>query len=171
MFVRDSRKNDTPSIGLEALMGRGARRWPDPEDVDSLKAVMAEQDEVIDASDTKMPASGPQGNLFPQQLIGTSDHVVREHNPVQKFAPVQNSAYRLLSVMTEKMTRLEIRQALDRKNWENVNKRYVKPCLNQKLIAMTIPNKPSSRNQRFFITDRGRQYLADLNRKELLLPK
>ncbi len=171
MFVRDSRKNDTPSIGLEALMGRGARRWPDPEDVDSLKAIMVEQGEVIDASDTKMTNPDPQGNLFPQQLIDTSGHVVREHNSVQKFTPVQNSTYRLLSVMTRKMTRHEILQALERKDWGNVNTRYIKPCLNQKWIAMTIPNKPSSRNQHFFVTDRGRQHLASLHRKELLLPK
>ena len=64
---------------------------------------------------------------------------------------------RLLRAMSGEMSRQEIRDALKLKDWGNVKKGYVDPCLDQGWIEMTLPEKPSSRNQRFRITTAGQR--------------
>jgi len=46
---------------------------------------------------------------------------------------------------------------LDRKSFRE---RYLKPALADGLIEMTIPDKPNSRLQKYRLTDKGRQWLA-----------
>ena len=58
--------------------------------------------------------------------------------------------------MSGAMTRREIRHALTLSPKTNIKKRYLDPCLEGGWIEMTIPEKPSSRNQRFRITPFGR---------------
>ncbi|MEO6324311.1 MAG: Fic family protein, partial [Thermoanaerobaculia bacterium] len=49
---------------------------------------------------------------------------------------------------------------------KHLRERYLAPCLEERLIEMTIPDRPKSRDQRYRLTATGRQLLATLNGDE-----
>ena len=57
------------------------------------------------------------------------------------------------------MTRQAIQDALELANREHFRKTYLAPALEQGVIEMTVPNKPTSRSQRYRLTDLGKQWL------------
>ncbi len=63
---------------------------------------------------------------------------------------------RLLRVMTKDLTRLALRAALGLKHDEHFRRMYLLPALESGLIEMTIPDKPTSRRQKYRITAAGR---------------
>lgn len=49
--------------------------------------------------------------------------------------------------------------------WSNTTKfkaKYVTPLIEEKFVGMTLPNKPTSPKQRYFLTDTGKALLANL---------
>ena len=49
--------------------------------------------------------------------------------------------------------------------WSNTTKfkaKYVSPLIEAQFVGMTLPNKPTSPNQRYFLTDVGRALLANM---------
>lgn len=46
---------------------------------------------------------------------------------------------------------------------KHLRERYLAPCLEGGWIAMTIPDKPKSRDQRYRLTTKGRDMLVTLN--------
>ena len=49
--------------------------------------------------------------------------------------------------------------------WSNITKfkaKYVSPLIETQFVDMTLPNKPTSPNQRYFLTDGGRALLANM---------
>jgi len=67
---------------------------------------------------------------------------------------------KLLFVVHGDMTREAMQAALSLKDRKSFRERYLKPALGDGLIEMTIPDKPNSRLQRYRLTDKGRQWLA-----------
>ena len=67
---------------------------------------------------------------------------------------------RLISVLTGEMTRQQLKEALGLKDDEHFRKAYLLPALDVGLIEMTIPDKPRSSKQKYRLTDKGRQRLA-----------
>jgi ATP-dependent DNA helicase RecG len=53
------------------------------------------------------------------------------------------------------------------KNHFDNHKRYLEPILNNYLIEMTIPDKPKSKNQKYQLTDKGKQTLEMIRRNKL----
>ena len=72
---------------------------------------------------------------------------------------VTKSPERLLRAISAEMSRQELLAALKLRDVGNLRERYLKPCLKGGWIEMTIPDKPSSRNQRFRLTPAGRDHL------------
>ena len=70
----------------------------------------------------------------------------------------------LLKVINGEMSREEIQKALNLRDRKSFTKRYLEPALKAGLIKKTIPDKPSSRFQKYRITEDGRQWLSDKNR-------
>ena len=68
---------------------------------------------------------------------------------------------RLLEAIDGEMSRRELQQALDLKERKSFTQRYLKPALDSGLIEMTIPEKPSSRLQKYRLALRGRKWIAD----------
>ncbi len=68
---------------------------------------------------------------------------------------------RLLSVLRGEMSREALQQALALKDRKSFRERYLKPALAEGLIAMSIPDKPNSRLQRYRLTDQGRAVVAE----------
>lgn len=67
---------------------------------------------------------------------------------------------RLLSVLSGEMTRQQLKEALGLKDDEHFRKAYLRPALESGLIEMTIPDKPRSSKQKYWLTDKGRQVMA-----------
>ncbi len=66
----------------------------------------------------------------------------------------------LLVVIQNKMGRELLQSALGLADRKSFRERYLQPALAAGLIEMTIPDKPNSRLQKYRLTDRGRQLLA-----------
>jgi len=63
---------------------------------------------------------------------------------------------KLVNILDGEMTRQEIQDLLDIKDSEHCRNHYIKPALEKKLISMTIPDKPTSRNQKYFLSYHGK---------------
>lgn len=68
---------------------------------------------------------------------------------------------RLLAVATSAMTRAALQSALHLNDNEHFRKVYLIPALEAGLIAMTIPDKPTSRSPPFLVTSAGQTTLAN----------
>jgi Fic family protein len=66
----------------------------------------------------------------------------------------------LLAAIRGEMGREALQAALDLSDRKSFRERYLKPALADGLIEMTIPEKPNSRLQKYRLTDKGRQWLA-----------
>ncbi|AMV72381.1 Fic family protein [Desulfuromonas sp. DDH964] len=66
----------------------------------------------------------------------------------------------LLAVIKGEMGREALQSALGLSDRKSFRERYLKPALTDGLIEMTIPDKPNSRLQKYRLTDKGRQWLA-----------
>jgi Fic family protein len=66
----------------------------------------------------------------------------------------------LLAAIRGEMGREALQSALGLSDRKSFRARYLKPALADGLIEMTIPDKPNSRLQKYRLTDKGRQWLA-----------
>ena len=66
----------------------------------------------------------------------------------------------LLAAVRGEMGREALQSALGLSDRKSFRERYLKPALDDSLIEMTIPDKPNSRLQKYRLTDKGRQWLA-----------
>ena len=62
---------------------------------------------------------------------------------------------RLLGVVHDEMSRQQLQDALALKSRDNFDRRYLKAAIELKLIEPTIPEKPSSRLQKYRLTQAG----------------
>lgn len=68
----------------------------------------------------------------------------------------------LLAVIQREMNREALQAALGLSDHKSFLERYLQPALADGLIAMTIPDKPNSRLQKYRLTDIGRSHLANI---------
>jgi len=66
----------------------------------------------------------------------------------------------LLVTIQGDMSREELQRSLGLLDRKSFHTRYLKPALANGLIAMTIPDRPNSRLQRYRLTDQGSHWLA-----------
>jgi hypothetical protein len=66
----------------------------------------------------------------------------------------------LLVAIHSEMGREALQSVLGLSDRKSFRERYLKPALADGLIEMTIPDKPNSRLQKYRLTDKGRQWLA-----------
>ena len=66
---------------------------------------------------------------------------------------------KLLSVITSDMDREALQKAVGLQARKNFRLLYLAPALESGLIEMTIPDKPTSRLQKYRLTDKGRRVL------------
>lgn len=62
---------------------------------------------------------------------------------------------RLISILSKEMTRQEIQLMLNLSDRKNFMNNYLNPALSNNLVEMTIPEKPSSRLQKYRLTKKG----------------
>jgi ATP-dependent DNA helicase RecG len=72
---------------------------------------------------------------------------------------VTGEVERLLRAVVGEMTRQQIQSALGLKGEEHFRTAYLKPALEMRVVEMTLPDKPTSRNQRYRLTAIGLRWL------------
>jgi len=68
----------------------------------------------------------------------------------------------LLKVLNKPYHREEIQQLLALSHREYFRKNYLNPAIEQGFVALTIPDKPTSKNQKYYLTDKGKEFLKTL---------
>ena len=69
----------------------------------------------------------------------------------------------LIDVIAKKIKVVQaVADALELKNRDNFQKSYIKPALNADLIALTLPDKKTSKNQKYRLTKKGKLLLKKL---------
>ncbi len=68
----------------------------------------------------------------------------------------------LLAVIQGEMSREALQAALGLSDRKSFRERYLQPALADGLIAMTIPDKPNSRLQKYRLTAKGQWHLAHI---------
>lgn len=66
----------------------------------------------------------------------------------------------LLAAIRGEASREVLQRSLGLSDRKSFRERYLKPALDDGLIEMAIPDKPNSRLQKYRLTDKGRQWLA-----------
>ena len=97
----------------------------------------------------------PIHQAFVEPEISTTPEVTGEVT-----GEVNDDMIRLLMLMEGEMTRRELQAKIGLKHDEHFRETYIKPALNAGFIAMTVPDKPQSRLQKYRLTDLGKQVLA-----------
>ena len=184
VYVRASGRR---SKGLEGLLDRGAKSWPNPRTPEELAQVL--RGEPLEG---RSPAPVPPTESDQYDLSLAKSSEVREDRPdqpskahredatsdgpddrtptaaderlpeVAETAALATPREKLLLAISGDMSRQDFLTALGLRNLGNLRKRYLKPCLEEGWIEMTIPDKPSSVNQRFRLTSAGRDHLKEL---------
>ncbi|MCO8162362.1 hypothetical protein NJC38_09325 [Pseudomonas sp. 21LCFQ010] len=99
----------------------------------------------------------PRGNQF-SAVIWRPEAEWQGATP-QVTPQVTDEVQRLLGVLQGELTRAEIQTALGLKDRKHVHNAYLRPALEAGLVAMTLPNKPLSRLQRYYLTELGKSAL------------
>uniref|UniRef100_UPI0037C5E54B Fic family protein n=1 Tax=Paenimyroides marinum TaxID=1159016 RepID=UPI0037C5E54B len=63
----------------------------------------------------------------------------------------------LLKVFKGTHSRGELQEMLGLSDRENFRQKYLQPAIEAGLIALTIPDKPTSRNQKYYLTEKGKK--------------
>lgn len=62
----------------------------------------------------------------------------------------------LLMIFTGVHTREELQKMLGLSDREHFRKTYLQPAIEAGYVALTIPDKPTSRNQKYYLTEKGK---------------
>lgn len=84
----------------------------------------------------------------------------RQHQVGTKLALSQHQV-QVLEMADEARSIVEFMDALGWKDRTKFRQRFVRPLLEAGLLAMTVPDKPRSSNQRYIITELGSQALQE----------
>lgn len=86
---------------------------------------------------------------------------------MQDTMQVDQFVKRLITCMenNEELLRKELQKRLMLKSTDNFRKTYLQPAIDLELIEMTIPDKPTSRHQRYRLTDKGQKILKKSKNK------
>ncbi|HBC86337.1 MAG TPA: AAA family ATPase [Lentisphaeria bacterium] len=76
---------------------------------------------------------------------------------------MQDKCLKLLVICVGDMSRGELQRAMRLKNRDNFRKEYLNSSIERGLLALTIPDKPNSKKQKYRLTDKGRSLI---NKKE-----
>ena len=100
-------------------------------------------------------ANGEQDTEQDNQLENHEKAVVRPHDTPQDTPQATERVERLVGAVQREMSRAELQAALKLLDRRSFIDTYLKPALGAGLIEMTLPDRPTSRNQRYRRTPAG----------------
>ncbi len=68
---------------------------------------------------------------------------------------VTSEVEKLISVLTDEMSRKQLQAKLGLKDEKNFREKYLAPALSHGMVGMTLPQKPRSRLQKYRLTEKG----------------
>lgn len=68
----------------------------------------------------------------------------------------------LLKVFKDIHNREDLQNLLNLSDREYFRKNYLNPAIEQGFVALTIPDKPTSSKQQYYLTDKGKEFLETL---------
>lgn len=80
----------------------------------------------------------------------TSEHDEHDGEHDGEHDEIQDTTARLLEFCKEPKTRAEIQEFLDIKSRRYISQKILNPLINGGLLKMTLPNKPTSKNQKYY---------------------
>ena len=83
---------------------------------------------------------------------------VTEQATTEATMEVTTEVEKLLSIISGKQSRQELQKSLGLKNDEHFRKAYLVPAIKNAFIEMTIPDKPTSSEQKYRLTKKGKEY-------------
>ena len=83
----------------------------------------------------------------------------------QDTPQVTDQVEQLVAVLTGEMSRASIQAGLELKDRPHFIESYLKPAVEAGLIEMTLPDKPTSRHQRYRRTSRGEAFVEQTKGK------
>ena len=128
---------------------------------EDLQALMEEEAQDTMQVPRKYPASTPQvpPPLPPKYPPSTMQVPCKHHaSTMQVTMQVKD----LLNILEEVSYREEIQEKLGLKNRDYFRKNYLNPAIEQGFVALTIPDKPTSSKQQYYLTDKGKEFLKTL---------
>lgn len=103
------------------------------------------------------------GQAAPQVTHQAAEEVTPQATP--QVTPQAESIRRVVLVLNGVLTRAEIQELLGLKDRKSFIANYLNPALENKFIEMTLPNTPTSPNQRYRLTAKGKRYKTKLNKE------
>ena len=100
-------------------------------------------------------ASGEQDTEQDNHLEDNEKSLLPPHDTPQDTPPVTECVERLIGAVQRETSRAELQAALKLRDRRSFIDTYLKPALEAGLIEMTLPDKPTSRNQRYRRTSAG----------------
>ena len=124
---------------------------------EDLQALMEEEAQDTMQVPRKYPLSTPQ--VPPKYHASTMQVPCKYHaSTMQVTMQVKD----LLNILEEVSYREEIQEKLGLKNRDYFRKNYLNPAIEQGFVALTIPDKPTSSKQQYYLTDKGKEFLKTL---------
>ena len=71
----------------------------------------------------------------------------------------------LLRIFEGTHYRSELQEKLNLSDREYFRKNYLKPAIEEGLVALTIPDKPTSTNQKYYLTEKGKKLIITIKNK------
>jgi uncharacterized protein with HEPN domain len=98
-----------------------------------------------------------------RMIIATRNRLIHGYLGIDDdtlWSIIQDDAPELLPLLKALKKRDAVMKSLGLKDDEHFRKAYLLPALDTGLIEMTIPDKPRSSKQKYQLTDKGRQVMA-----------
>lgn len=76
-----------------------------------------------------------------------------------KLALSQGEIRTILETCISEKSLMEVITILHFSNRTKFRNKYIKPLISEGLLAMTVPNKPNSRLQKYYTTEKGKSLL------------
>ena len=129
---------------------------------EDLQALMEEEAQATPQVPRKYPASIPQDTIQVPCKYHASTMQNTMQDTVQDTAQDTAQVIKLLKVLNKPYHREEIQQLLALSHREYFRKNYLNPAIEQGFVALTIPDKPTSSKQQYYLTDKGKEFLKTL---------
>ena len=143
---------------------------------EDLQALMEEEAQATPQVPRKYPASTPQDTAqdtaqdtmqVPPKYPPSTPQVPPKYPPSTpqvppKYPPSTPQVKELLKVFEGLHNREEIQNRLELADRKYFRVNYLNPAIEQGFVALTIPDKPTSSKQQYYLTDKGKEFLKTL---------
>ena len=97
---------------------------------------------------------------FPSSETVTRPEQDTQQDTQQDIQQDTQQVNELLKVFKGVHSRSELQEMLSLSDRENFRKNYLQPAIAAGLVALTIPDKPTSRNQKYYLTEKGKRKIS-----------